>query len=1020
VDPNLERFKGRLPYASEVFGIFQPLLGWKSRLIQNRLFAGLQLPDFPRVVGVDAPPNTDHILVRFAPESQFEIVDGAILPPENVLRMFEDRPELLEFHVPPYLDSLLVRTLQERVRENLPAHPPSDHSFWGPFWTDQLSKPSLDKTLTKAVKDMAGKPVFRLLINEGDLTPQLEYAQVTRLGLGDMGSAVDYIFNREVYVAQYLNSLLPAAGQDAAAIGFPANVNQLLLDVIPPLELRKVLEMLDPLNLAKGAGRDAVLSPIGIVHLFRQFFFEFENFLGPPVEHIWLSPGSTTELIEVSTRRVLQEYTLEKLAETLERSEISTTTQDELSEAIKEENTRNTKLGSSLSGGATILIAHVEASGSMSVEETAKRAREENHKTSRQQSAKLSSEIRSNVKSTFRTVTEVTDVRSKRYTIVNSTPNLVNYELRRKMRQVGVQQQDLGTQLCWQVYIDDPGADLGVSQLVHLASKADLSQFAHVPRKPIPSAVVQTVTILLPVPNPGDRSRLGPIAAAATAGFIIGSIPGAVVGVAVDEVLNDLFGGKEKSKSYDIGTQETIHQPYKINLPQGYQIVDKNQQIDDEVFKKGVDGDIPVRKIGANGANLNFRMNIMNAAEGVMDLVVFGGSVTPGEICTFQALIKVAPTGEQVEAIKKENAAIDEENERKDIERERRIREEFIKNVRERVELASRIKARPTDDLREEERTIVYRRLIHRLMREAWVIAGDRNLAHLRSELIKSLFDVDKMLYFVAPEWWQPRRHSRLDIGADTPTYSEALDISNMVNSATQAALTAQSALVTTLGRKAARHKLGTLGTEDLVGWGGEGREDNYLITDNSVAARLGSSLGWLIQLDGDNLRNAFLNAPWVKAVVPIRPGREKEALEWLKQSQVEGTEGLDSLYVGDDLSLLKAKYIARHGVDKALTIGDVIDLIAEDVKIKFDTASEVVKEQVAVGPGQNSDIYYLRPDHVFEKGFDPLKGGFRALPLTVDGKPQFEIFDQWIEIVPTDQIAAVAVEYDPQTGFLK
>ena len=48
---------------------------------------------------------------------------------------------------------------------------------------------------------------------------------------------------------------------------------------------------------------------------------------------------------------------------------------------------------------------------------------------------------------------------------------------------------------------------------------------------------------------------------------------------------------------------------------------------------------------------------------------------------------------------------------------------------------------------------------------------------------------------------------------------------------------------------------------------------DSYFITEDSEPARLGSSLGWLLQLDGDNMRNAFLNAPWVKAVIPIRPG---------------------------------------------------------------------------------------------------------------------------------------------------
>jgi hypothetical protein len=50
--------------------------------------------------------------------------------------------------------------------------------------------------------------------------------------------------------------------------------------------------------------------------------------------------------------------------------------------------------------------------------------------------------------------------------------------------------------------------------------------------------------------------------------------------------------------------------------------------------------------------------------------------------------------------------------------------------------------------------------------------------------------------------------------------------------------------------------------------------------------------------------------------------------------------------------------------------------------------------------------------DRVYEHGFYPLQGGFKA---TVSD--DFEVFDQWIEIVPTDQVAAVEVKYDPKTG---
>jgi hypothetical protein len=78
-------------------------------------------------------------------------------------------------------------------------------------------------------------------------------------------------------------------------------------------------------------------------------------------------------------------------------------------------------------------------------------------------------------------------------------------------------------------------------------------------------------------------------------------------------------------------------------------------------------------------------------------------------------------------------------------------------------------------------------------------------------------------------------------------------------------------------------------------------------------------------------MRNAFLNAPWVKAIVPIRPGRERDAIDWLK-GVLEGDEGLDAVHEQQ--------------------LRDLADKV-----------------------------------------------------------------DQWIEVAPTDQVAAVSVQYDPVTG---
>jgi hypothetical protein len=51
----------------------------------------------------------------------------------------------------------------------------------------------------------------------------------------------------------------------------------------------------------------------------------------------------------------------------------------------------------------------------------------------------------------------------------------------------------------------------------------------------------------------------------------------------------------------------------------------------------------------------------------------------------------------------------------------------------------------------------------------------------------------------------------------------------------------------------------------------------------------------------------------------------------------------------------------------------------------------------------------------VYEHGFFPLEKSFR-----VNVGKNYEIFDQWTEILPTDQIVPVEVEYDPKSGRQK
>jgi hypothetical protein len=352
-----------------------------------------------------------------------------------------------------------------------------------------------------------------------------------------------------------------------------------------------------------------------------------------------------------------------------------------------------------------------------------------------------------------------------------------------------------------------------------------------------------------------------------------------------------------------------------------------------------------LRIVGAQGGKLAVHRSVENLKpDGSFDLIMqslhFGGETQ----INLEVELVFTPTPAAFDAVQKKYQAAQAKY---DAEREQKLREAYMDAVRKRIDAAAAIKRRLSWDLREEERTVVYRKLIERLMLDTWKLPPGPERArvgHLRSELIRSIFDVDEMMYFVAPEWWMPRQH--------------------------QAALQ--------VSPDAGRHLTDT----DVVEWRGsnEKRPDNYQITETSTPARLGSSLGWLMELDGDNLRNAFLNAPWVKAVIPVRGGKEREALNWLKALEGHEGDGWDLPYLGSD----KPEFIGK-------TVGEVLQLIADELEATHRASGGT-----------------LASDTVFEHGFSPLANGFEP------GAPAGSPFSQWLTILPTDQI--VAQTYQPST----
>lgn len=677
---------------------------------------------------------------------------------------------------------------------------------------------------------------------------------------------------------------------------------------------------------------------MGLVNLFREYFFEFDTFLGAPAGHIWVSPGGTVEVVETSSRRTLIEKVSEQSEEISRKTEESLTEQDDVADAVKEDNSSDTKLGVSATGGVNAKIYHADVSASFSTQNTVKRGSEVTHKHTRTQTAKATSEIKRNFKTTFKTVTETTDTSSRRYVLENKSDHLVNYELRRKMRKVGVQLQHIGTRLCWQVYLGEPGRDLGLGDMVHVVEAPDLTGL-NKPEK-LPPLDEKLVPFHFEVPFLISQ---GPDAEEAEETYV--PTPGLPCrGLHDREPLeNDIiqFCFEEKLPP----------------APPGYALS-------------------KIASMDHHGAQVHYTLDASDLLpnpdpdKNTIKLRLTYANFQGKKSLPFDAMLLYIPTEAAQKKINDLNAAREAEYNK---EVARLQHDAYGKAVRERLRLVSSMRARSPENLRSEERRMVFRNLIRRLETTGHYPQDPKHLPFPEAEGIQQFFDVDEMLYFVAPDFWRPGPL------VAPPVTKESVG-RYPVPPEDETPVTTPLPLLgqTVAGWYSRADKYKALDTQPPPNeW-----RVNYLITEQTQPAPLGSSLGWLIQIDADERRNEFLNSAWVKAVLPVRPGQELAALSWLKE--VEGEAGLGVNYVPQpkDPETYQGK-----------KVGQVLALLATHLN------------------SADADIEITRnSEKVFETGFDPLSGGFKP------AEP-YQVFDQWVEVMPTDQVAAVAVQYDPKTG---
>ena len=577
---------------------------------------------------------------------------------------------------------------------------------------------------------------------------------------------------------------------------------------------------------------------------------------------------------------------------------------------MKQENKSDSKLGFSTTVNQSWPTGDATATGSFNLDTTQSEAHDTTYKRMREQTEKISQEIRSSYKSTFKTTTESTDVSSKRYVISNPGTKLQNYELRRKMRRVAVQVQDIGTYLCWETFVDDPARELGLANLVHIAKQPDITP------PPYPTD--------LPTP---ERK------------------PGIPFDVKVSWAGEDRRVGAPGDRANRPEGILLGHRKITVDVPDGYAFELQPGQV------------FQLQCVSARGEGQFGSYQYLAKYLGGSDIeVILGwgqGGLDwdePNDI-DLRGTVALAPTQALRDHIANANEEARAKVDQAVIEQQAKATEAaFYAAAQERIELAVALKKRRFEDLREEERTVVYRRLIADLMAGSstdpnhWYKAASPRQRHAYATVLNAIFDIDRMLYFVAPEWWQPRARSGLVVGDGTYEF----------------------------------------GPDKVVAWSGQAREDNYLITGKSEPARLGSSLGWLLQLDGDDQRNRFLNASWVRAVMPVRPGKEEAAMSWLTKADVEGTEGLGFAYAGNDDEadeIIDGLDTTPEPAQDPPTVGDAIRYLTTRVAEKHVEGRTEALFPDRAGIADGDKVWSTPIDKVYEHGFYPLERSFRASP---------------------------------------
>jgi hypothetical protein len=515
---------------------------------------------------------------------------------------------------------------------------------------------------------------------------------------------------------------------------------------------------------------ESAVSPLGVMHLYRQLYFNGDEGLGP-IEHAFtVAPLETLEIVFQNTRRQIHDELVETGLEVTRETREETKNLEEVSDKVSSMINRDASVAVGAEATGWIGVWQTTVSGEVNLGISSQNAREQSSRRLKEVTRQAAERITKSMTVTTRHLDDTEVVNLTRRTIRNESATPVSYAQRRVLRRVRVKVQDLGPRLVWQVYVRDPGVNLSRSHFVHYREAEDIAVPdvpPGLPPRPAGGTEVGQASSVVSTRQEGDNEI----------DFVSLSIhAGAdreIKAVTIDSI-TDLAGGG-------------------IFNPEPAPRNDRQWDLAWDEETRTFTAKVAIERGDSDSVSITYTYSWVPS----------------------RAVMEAWETQRQQAVAEATQESLSEQFER----------------AKSLITERSRVLPRPASDLRREERYEAMGRLIADVFGDTDMRAAG---TPVEIELFGRFFDIDGAFVHTHPAWWRPRTAS-----------------------------------------------VGTAGSPA------------YEITADSEPAPMGSSLGWLIQIDGDARRNEFLNSPWIRVCLPMRPGCERDAIDWLSR-HVEGAAGYD------------------------------------------------------------------------------------------------------------------------------